>query len=165
MIGRNRGVNTVRQNGRTPRGTIDMRSVDESGMNITQGSMQGICLPPAGLAKAFQRCLLCGISLLMRKRKSEGRRQVRSSSLRRLVLGWVLKYHFAPERRSTAVYEQSFFSVMPIFSESAQNHRKYRFEKRRAGDPVNSENSCYLASYHYTERKEYKINRTTYGVC
>ena len=92
-----------------------MRSAVESGMNITRDSRQGICLPPVGRVKAFQGCLLCGISLLMRKGKSKDRRQESSSSLRKLVLGGVLKYHFAPERRSTAVYEQSFFSVMPIF--------------------------------------------------
>ena len=73
-----------------------MRSVAQSRMNIAQGLKQGICSPSevrpiVRLSKAlqcfFSRHLLLGISLLRRKRKSEGRGRSQSPPLKGLELG------------------------------------------------------------------------------
>ena len=142
MIRRNNQGSAVKQNRRAPRGAIDMRPAEESRMNISRGSGQGIYLssewrPPIGktyLFEVYQRCLLCGISPLQRKRKGEDPRQPQPSLLRGRVLGGYTRYLEAPRNAFTAVYEQHFFSARWIFSESDHNRKKQQLEERSSSN-------------------------------
>ena len=102
-----------------------MRSAEESRMNISRGSGQGIYLssewrPPIGktyLFEVYQRCLLCGISPLQRKRKGEDPRQPQPSLLRGRVLGGYPDTLKLQETRSRP-FMSNIFSALGGFSQN-----------------------------------------------
>jgi len=91
------------------------------------------CLPIT-VINSLEDCRQCVLSKhlvskypsINRQRKSEERRAlkvIKHSELLKLKTGGISKYHFVPEKLSTAFYERVLYDAMRLFRRFSQNTR------------------------------------------